>query len=106
MFFLQHVFLLPTRMMDVRDYSETRRDAGRLLWSATCLGWASWQQWKSSVLKIVIFPSCLVPKPQSPLSLSAEAHSQNKAPGAGIADCCLLGLPQTFCVFFCVRVIL
>lgn len=32
MYFLQHVFLLPTSMMDVRDYSETRRDAGRLLW--------------------------------------------------------------------------
>lgn len=75
MSFLQHVFLLSTGVMDVRDYSETRRGAGRLLWRH--LSWVGIVAAMKilSAKNTVIFPSRLVPKPWSPLPLCAEAHS-------------------------------
>lgn len=75
MSFLRRVFLLPAGMMDVTDCSEMRRGAGWLL--CRHLPWVGILAAMEllSAKTTVIFPSCLVPKPWSPLPFCAEPHS-------------------------------
>lgn len=75
MSFLQHVFLLPNGMMDMRHNSETRRGAGWLLLEVPALDGHLGSNETPQCENTIIFPRCLVPQPRSPLPLCAEPHS-------------------------------